>query len=570
MNMVLSGETAKHALSSMFLAMFLGGCASTIPVPHQPSEGHISVDEQTAKASSDKDIPNIVQQKAFLPPPLPQPSEQELERYTVVVNDVPVKELLFALARDASLNVDVDSDIDGYVTLNAVEQTLPQILERISRQAKLRYELKDNNLYISPDDPYFRTYKIDYVNISREMESSISISTQIAQTGTVDVTSTGGSSNGGGNNSTTAIKSKSLNRFWSTLARNIGGIIGEEITSSGDSSVIGSKSVIMNPETGIVNVKATSSQHLDLQNFIDKVLRNAQRQVLIEATIVEVTLSDRFQSGIDWSALVGGNDILQLNQTLLPSATGLATSFFQATLQSENGTTPDFRTTLKLLKTFGDTKVLSSPKLMTLNNQTAVLKVVKNEVYFTIDAQISQSSGTNAQNLLAVESEVHTVPIGLVMSVTPQINENMAVTLNVRPTISRVVDRVADPAPKILIAQANAASTNGTTISSIESLVPVIAVREMESILKVNSGQVAVLGGLMQDDYSRNTDGVPGLSDLAGVGNAFKQRDFANKKSELIIFLRPVVIKNASLTGDLKQYQPYLQNHVSNPTPILR
>lgn len=561
MKMVSSGETAKHALSTVFFAMFLGGCASTIPIPHQPSEGHISVNEEIGKTSTNNEIPNIVQQKAFLPPPLPQPSEQDLERYTVVVNDVPVKELLFALARDASLNVDVDSDIDGYVTLNAVEQTLPQILERISRQAGLRYELSGNNLYISPDNPYFRTYIVDYVNISRDMEGSISVATQIAQTGTVDVTSTGGSSNSGQNNSTTSVKSKSLNRFWSTLAHNIGRIVGEEVTGSNGDGILGSKSVIVNPETGIINVKATSAQHLDLQNFIDAVLRNAQRQVLIEATIVEVTLNDRFQSGVDWSALVGGNDILQLNQTLLPSATGLATSFFQATLQSDNGANPDFRTTLKLLKTFGETKVLSSPKLMTLNNQTAVLKVVENEVYFTLNTETSQNQ-TNT--LTTIESEIHTVPVGLVMSVTPQINENMAVTLNVRPTISRIVRRVQDPAPQLLAAQL------GTNSPDIVSLIPVIAVREMESILKINSGQVAVLGGLMQDNYQRDTNGVPGLSDIPGVGNAFKQRDFSNSKSELIIFLRPVVIKNASLAGDLRPYQQYLQNHVSNPLPIPR
>ena len=149
MSVFLKGKLGQIACQTVFAAVFLGGCASTVPEPHQPSESHISVDEQAAAATRGK-IPEIVQKKAFLPPPVPPPAEQDLERYTVVVNDVPVKELLFALARDASLNIDIDSDIEGFVTLNAVEQTLPQILERISRQAGLRYELKGNNLYISP------------------------------------------------------------------------------------------------------------------------------------------------------------------------------------------------------------------------------------------------------------------------------------------------------------------------------------------------------------------------------------------------------------------------------------
>ncbi len=584
MNMILKVKTVKQTLQTVFLAIFLGGCASTVPEPHQPSEGHITVDETVSSSStgSSDEIPAIVQKKAFLPPPVPQPSEQDLERYTVVVNDVPVKELLFALARDASLNIDVNSDIEGFVTLNAVEQTLPQILERISRQAGLRYELKDNNLYISPDDPYFRTYKIDYVNISRDTDSSISVSTQIATTGTVDVANEGSgssSSGSGNNNSETEVKSTSNHRFWNTLTQNILGILGEAAASDNDN--LGSKNVIVNPESGVISVRATSQQHLDLQEFIDLVLLNAQRQVLIEATIVEVTLDDRFQAGVDWSVIIKGAG-LNINQSLIAQTLGAA-PFFSATLNRDDS---NFTAALKLLKQFGNTKVLSSPKLMTLNNQTAVLKVVNNVVYFTIESNTSQNQ-TNS--LVTVESEIHTVPVGFVMSVTPQINENNSVTMNVRPTISRISRFVSDPAPGLIAAAREASNSTTqtttdatgnivgavTTTSSnngpsavIENLIPEIQVREMESVLKVNSGQVAVLGGLMQDEYERDTNGVPVLGDLPGVGNAFNQRDFQNKKSELIIFLRPVVMHNASLTGDLAPYRQYLQNNATTPLPV--
>lgn len=568
MIMNTKGKVTQVIGLAAFLGAFLAGCASTIPEPHQPSEGHISVDEQVADISDD--IPQIVQQTAFLPPPLPQPQEQDLERYTVVVNDVPVKELLFALARDASLNIDVDSDIEGLVTLNAVEQTLPQILERISRQARLRYELKDNNLHISPDDPYFRTYKIDYVNIARDTEGSISVATQVATTGTVDVTSTSGgsgTSSGTGNNSTTKVNSNSKHHFWDTLTKNIIGILGEN-AQSGTSGASGSDTVIINAESGVITVKATAAQHLEIQEFIDRVMLNVQRQVLIEATIVEVTLSDRFQSGIDWSSFVSNGRYLKLQQSLIPSLTGLGQSFFSGVIQSDDSTTPDFRATLKLLKTFGDAKVLSSPKLMTLNNQTAVLKVVDNLVYFTIDSQISQGTATST-NLSSIESQVHTVPVGLVMSVTPQINENMAVTMNVRPTISKVVDEVTDPGPQLIAATLAATNPNNPiTITIPDSNIPVIAVREMESILKVNSGQTAILGGLMQDTYQRDRNSVPGADEVPVLGEAFKQRDFQNSKSELVIFLRPVVIQNASLYGDLAPYRQYLNDNATTPLPV--
>ena len=563
MNMILKVKTVKQTLQTVILAMFLGGCASTVPEPHQPSEAHITVDEavSSTSAGSSDEIPAIVQKKAFLPPPVPQPSEQDLERYTVVVNDVPVKELLFALARDAALNIDVNSDIEGFVTLNAVEQTLPQILERISRQAGLRYELKDNNLYISPDDPYFRTYKIDYVNIERNSEGSISIATQVATGGTVDVTTTGGgsSSTGAGNNdSTTTVSSSSKHHFWQTLTANLRAILGE----GAGSADVNSQSVIVNPESGVLSVRATSVQHLAVQEFIDQVMLNVQRQVLIEATIVEVTLSNRFQSGVDWKAVIGG-DILTLEQRLISGAFDDGGRFFTGTV-TDNINDPDITATLTLLKTFGDVKVLSSPKLMALNNQTAVLKVVENFVYFTIESEISQATSLNATNISSIESEIHTVPVGLVMSVTPQINENSAVTMNVRPTISRISSFVDDPGPRLIAQQANGNANDNV----FQNRIPVISVREMESILKVNSGQVAVLGGLMQDNYQRDTQGIPGLGDVPEVGNAFKHRDFQNTKSELIIFLRPVVMHNASLTGDLAPYRKYLHNNATTPLPV--
>lgn len=557
------GKTPLSHLSGLlFTSSLLAGCASTIPEPHTPSTGHIAVEEDVVETT--QDIPAIVDQPAYLPPPLPQPEPQDLERYTVVVNDVPVKELLFALARDASLNIDVSSDISGLVTLNAVEQTLPQILERISRQAKLRYELKDNNLYIETDTPYFRTYKIDYVNISRDTEGEISVATQVATTGTIDVSSTGSSSNNStGNNSTTNVRTSSKHRFWETLTANIRGILQDNTNNATDS-----KNVIVNAESGVLTVMATRAKHLEVQEFIDRVMQNIQRQVLIEATIVEVTLNDRFQSGVDWKAVFGGKNFLTLEQSLSPALNALddSTAFFSGIIQSDNTDNPDFRSTIRLLKTFGDAKVLSSPKLMTLNNQTAVLKVVDNLVYFTIDSQISQGQlGTG--NLASIESQVHTVPVGLVMSVTPQINENMEVTMNVRPTISRIIDQVVDPGPQLIAATLANQLTN-VTVPDINSQIPVIAVREMESILKVTSGQTAVLGGLMQDNYQRDRNSVPGVDEIPVAGEAFKQKDYQNAKSELVIFLRPIVVRNASLNGDLSPYRQYLQNNVTSPLPL--
>jgi len=234
-------------------------------------------------------------------------------------------------------------------------------------------------------------------------------------------------------------------------------------------------------------------------------------------------------------------------QSLGPAINAVSTGFAVSYLNPVSAL-GNLAASVTLLKQFGDTKVISSPKLMVLNNQTAMLKVVDNLVYFTVQAQ--QSQGTTGGVLSTITTTPNTVPVGIVMSVTPQINETSAVNINVRPTISRVVSFVRDPNPQL-----NGA--NGALV--IPSQIPQIQVREMESLLQINSGNTAILGGLMQDDMQRNTDKVPGLSDVLGVGEVFKGRDDANKKTELVIFLRPTVIANASLESDeLSAYKQYL------------
>ncbi len=189
-----------------------------------------------------------------------------------------------------------------------------------------------------------------------------------------------------------------------------------------------------------------------------------------------------------------------------------------------------------MLQEFGDVKVLSSPKIMAINNQTALLKVVDNVVYFTIEAD-TVTSETLAQTTFTTTP--HTVPVGFVMSVTPQISREQAVILNVRPTISRITGFVADPNPAL-------------AAEDIESLVPQIQVREMESVLRVRSGQIAVLGGLIQDSIDLQDAGIPGLTELDVVGDAFTYRNNQLKKSELVIFLRPRVV--ASIDQPLDVY----------------
>ena len=320
-------------------------------------------------------------------------------------------------------------------------------------------------------------------------------------------------------------------------------------------------SVIPNPEAGLINVRATAKQHEAVQSFIDRVMANAQRQVLIEATVVEVELSDRYQQGIDWRVINEGTgfDAFQLltgnlapgltgNPPLpIPPPAGMASSFLLNFSKTDESKRIDV--VVQLLRQFGDLQVLSSPRIMALNNQPAVLKVVENVVYFEIDVEPGVVTVTT-QSVPAIETTAKTVPVGLVMTVTPQVNENQSVTLNMRPTISSITQFVNDPSPDLAAAD---------TVNQV----PQIQVREMESVLKVNNGQIAVLGGLIQDSVRQDSNRVPLLSDLPVLGDAFfKSHDNEYTRSELVIFLRPLVIDNPSIDADLSGYRPFLEERV--------
>ncbi len=538
----------------------LAGCAMHAPQPVSTAHVLAPKPEQTTRDSTP--IPPPVSRP--LSPPQPQPRHKS-ETYSVVVNRVPVNELLFALARDAKVNVDIHPGIEGAVTLNAIDQTLPQLLTRIASQIDMRFELDGPNLVVMPDSPFLRSYRVDYVNMSRDVTGAVSINTQIASTSSAAVAGSGsGGGNvgtqagGAGNSSSTRIENVAKNRFWESLERNIRDLLREtdkllpdavsppaspaasDTTVDGTATTTSSErraafreaaSVILNPETGVINVRATSRQHEKVQEFISQVTRIASRQVLIEATIAEVQLTDNYQQGINWTAFANGGKRGGATLSLNTSSPELTTN---APFAIGLGRGRELVDSIKLLETYGDVKVLSSPKLSVLNNQTALLKVVNNIVYFEIKSDVV--ANTNTQAVRSFTATPRSVSVGLVMSVTPQISADGYVLLNVRPTISRKVGDAQDPTPDL----------------SSPNLVPVIQTRELESVMRVASGETAVLGGLMQDELNFKRDSVPGVSALPFLGPLLSARNETSRKTELVVLIRPVVINDASLEGDYR------------------
>jgi general secretion pathway protein D len=570
------------------LGAALGGCFQ----PMKPTvTGHMG-DPSSPPAGS---IPPPVQ--ALPVPPRPRPTTKP-ETYSVVVNNVNVRELLFALARDAKVNVDIHPGITGAVTLNAIDQTLPQLLNRIAKQVDMRYELDGPNLVIMPDSPFLRMYKIDYVNIERQTQGQISVSAEIIGTQPTGSGAAGGggggaaAGGGGQNTSRVGVRQTSTNKFWDTLVDNIKDILRETdkvlpgttagaapvpqaaaapgaagapgaTPASGPSVTFReAASVIANPEASVLTIRATSRQHEKIQEFLDQVLVSAKRQVLIECTIVEVNLNNQYQQGIDWGLFTGGWQLFQgglfrsAAQAVAPvpaagSLTALPTG--SAFVGQYNSNT--FRISLQLLETFGTVRVLSSPRISAVSNQTAILKVVENVVYFTISANTTQNQ---TSSLTTFTTTPNVVPVGIVLSLTPQISDTDNVLLSVKPTISRVTSYVNDPNPVL-------AAVNPPIVSRI----PQVLTREMESVMKVSTGQIAVMGGLIQDTLQDNADTIPGVNRMPFFGDLFSNKNIQNTKSELVIFLRPLVIRDPSVDGDYRGYRVFLpgEDFMSKPNP---
>ncbi|HEY6240018.1 MAG TPA: secretin N-terminal domain-containing protein, partial [Burkholderiales bacterium] len=322
------------------VVFMLEACAHA-PIPL--TDNHLRPEEPAPSGT----VPPPIQISTILPKPK---ATQRPETYSVVVNGVKAQELLFALARDAKLNIDVNAGITGTVTLNAIDQTLPQLLRRISKQVDMRWELDGPNLSVMPDSPYLHIYRIDYVNMDRITAGTIGVSSQIGSgTGTTGAGG-GGAASSGTNGSTTTVRNTSENKFWSTLEKNIKDILQQTdklfptgaaqpavppaaagapgtappAQTAPNVTFREAASVIVNAEASVVFVRATSRQHEKIQEFLDQVMANVKRQVLIEATIAEVQLNNEYQQGIDWTALrTRGLNSLRVTQVSPRTAAGL-------------------------------------------------------------------------------------------------------------------------------------------------------------------------------------------------------------------------------------------------------
>lgn len=525
--------------------------------------------EATATVTGAPPIPDMAQVLAAPKPPKLGNSKLVT---LAVTDDVPLRDVLFELGRLANVDIEVGSGLDTQgINLRATNRPFNEVIERISDLAYLRYSVQGDVIRVERDTPYLKNYPLDFLNIVRSSNSSYQLSTTALSAGGSSGGGSSGGSGGGGSTtqsvgtsgSSASIQGQSEGDLWSSMEASLTEILnydprgpqtagGEATTATGGTPAAatpgGATNFVINRQVGVLSVNATERQHAMIQRFLTLMTRNASSQVLIEAKIVEVSLRDQFLSGVDWNKILGstggisadigtytsGSDTLQLaGQGINIPKAPADTQAFTFGLQGLG-----LDTVISMTEQYGTTRTLSSPRLSAINNQQAVLTFAENRIFFncTIDEGESTTiaDGATTTSAPSIDCPPSSVPIGIILTILPSINpDTQEITLSVRPTLTRQVDTVQNPG--VLIA---AASYD----VDVPADVPIIEVREIDSIMKIKSGGVMIIGGLMEDANSSSHSGVPGAMDLPLVGNMFKSRSEDSTKRELIILIKATIV----------------------------
>lgn len=501
-----------------------------------------------------------------------------------VTEKVPLKDVLRELASKADVNLELDPNISGGVIFSATRQPFSKVLERLCNMAALRYSYEDGFLRVERDEPSLKSYSIEYLTLIRKAKSEMGIATNVFSS-----VQSGGRNNASassevlnGNNSTTKVEANAIADFWAEVETNIDFILVNTRSARSllvndktlqqkmqDEGISPSKPFSVNRQAGILTIFGTDRQHKAIDAYIARLKRSTGAQVMIDARIIEVELSEGYRSGINWRSLFGG----AVDGAARFGAAAAGAPFATAGTATDGVVTlslndSDFAGILNFVRSFGTARTLSSPRLTVLNNQPAVLKVARNEVYFTSTIETTPIIGSAGGSPVAVQRTVNstpnTVPVGFLMTVQPAINlEKDEVTLNLRPTVSFIVDRVEDPGVKIAAADAN--------VPEVTSSIPVVAVREMDSVLSLKSGTVAVMGGLMQDTSGNLENGIPFADEVPLAGNLAKSRKNDAKLSELVILLRATIVGAdgaAPDEADKEIYHKFARDRRPMPVPL--
>ncbi|MDO8464488.1 MAG: secretin N-terminal domain-containing protein [Gallionella sp.] len=489
------------------------------------------------QAAQDNVKPSKVEEvnNALLPPLamiMPKVGKPLETRFDLTVNSTPVGQVFMAIVSGTRYSMLLHPDVSGSVSLNLKDVTVFEALEAIREMYGYEYKLDGSRIYIQSLALQTRLFQVNYLTATRAGSSSLSV--QSASGGTSSAGSTGSTGGGGGgggagsSNVTTTTNAKA--NFWGELEASLKAIVGNE----------NGRSVVINSMSGVIVVRAMPDEMKSVTAYLKASQVSIERQVILEAKIVEVQLNDNFQSGVNWGAFktnpnsrttmgqispgaslttIGG---AMTNGTITaPAGGGMA---FSGALGGTTGAlfglafqTGNFAAMLDFLETQGNVHVLSSPRIATLNNQKAILKVGTDEYFITGFTSTPTTTTNNVTTPGTTTATYAPMFSGIALDVTPSINENNEIILHVHPSVSQISEK-------------NIATVSGVTVP-----MALTAVSETDSVVRARDGQIVVIGGLMRQAGYDDQSGMPGLPK---IGQTKKHTE----KRELIILLKPTVV----------------------------
>ncbi len=540
----------KVTLSSLLLTLV--GCQTTPNAPFDMKEGLDLAIEDTRKINAPKpltQVPNSVQ-KELMQQNMAQAKQGMLseKRLEVSATSVEAKDFFTAIVKGSAYSIAIHPDVNGSVSLSLSDVTLTEALAVVQDIYGYDIRVNGNIIQVYPAGIRTETIALNYLFLKRFGSSSTSInsggvSENDPNNGNSNNNNNRGSSNnnsrnGGNQNSQNNQNNSGINLytenesdFWKELKETLTAFVGTE----------GGRSVIISPQAGLVTVRGLPAEITAVKSFIKDTETHLHRQVIIEAKIMEVTLNDDYQQGVHWEKVLGSLGDTDLTFSTSGNIAGnvISTNIGGTTSLSFSG--PDFSGVISLLQTQGNVQVLSSPRITATNNQKAVIKVGEDEYFVT---EVSSTTTTGTSTTTTPEVELTPFFSGIALDVTPQIDEEGSVILHVHPSVT-----ITEEQNKVI------------QLGSEELVLPLAQsrVRESDTIIRAKSGEIVVIGGLIETYTVDQESKTPLLGDIPLVGELFKSKGETTQKRELVILLKPVVIGQDTWKSQLQDARALLK-----------